>query len=281
MTGSGNKRRGQVRHIYYVSDRTAKTAELNGESLLSQFPSLNYQVYRVPFADKRKISALVEAIKSRIESGEEPPLIFSTLVDERMRNLLASSGAFMFDIFGDFITGLEKALGSSSNHRIGVAHEDFEERESSDYQRRFQALDFTLSHDDGLHPRHYDQAEVIVVGVSRSAKTPVCLYLAMNFFVRAANFPLAGDDLENETLPDFLRNKREKVVGLHISPERLRAIREKRRPGSEYSSLRNCRRETRLADEIFRLSKIPVYDSSTTSVEEIAVAIVRDLKLLV
>jgi len=269
-----------VRHIYYISDRTGKTSELLGESLLSQFPSLPHEATRLAFAGMDDIERLRREIDMRIERGEEPPIIFSTLVDGDLRQCLKDSGAVMFDIYDSYLKKLQDAFHSRPRFRVGVAHEAFEERESSEYQRRAAALDFTLAHDDGLHPGHYDKADVIVVGVSRSAKTPVCLYLAMNFFVKAANFPLAGEYLDNETLPAFLRSKKERVAGLHISPERLHAIREKRRPGSKYSSLLNCRQEVRRADEIFRLDKIPVYDSSTTSIEEISVAIVRDFNLL-
>ena len=266
--------------VYYVSDRTSRTAELNGESLLSQFPGFHYETRRFAFMDENRIGKLVRVIKRHVGKGEEPPIIFSTLVRPELRRLLRESGAPIIDLYESFLPTLEKILHRSTSSRVGVSHEDFELREASNYQRRSQALDFSLAHDDGLRPDHYDRADVIVVGVSRSAKTPVCLYLAMNFSVRAANFPLTGEDLDREQLPPFLQERRDRVVGLHIDPQRLHAIRQKRRPDSPYASLATCRREVRRADEIFKISGVPVYDISTTSVEEIAVEIVRKMDLL-
>jgi [pyruvate, water dikinase]-phosphate phosphotransferase / [pyruvate, water dikinase] kinase len=270
-----------VRSVYYVSDRTARTAELNAESLLSQFPNFRYETHRFAFMDNEdKMRKLVRTIKQQIEKGEEPPVIFSTLVQTNLRQILATGGAPIIDLYETFLSPLKEILHSPTALRVGVTHEDFELREASDYQRRSKALDFTLAHDDGLRPTHYDEADVIIVGVSRSAKTPVCLYLAMNFFVRAANFPLTGEDLDGEQLPSFLRDKKDKIVGLHIDPQRLATIRQKRRPDSPYASLQTCRQEVRRADEIFKISGVPIYDSSTTSVEEIAVDIVKQMDLL-
>ena len=278
---SADRENKTLRRVYYVSDRTARTAELNGESLLSQFPGFQYQTSRFAFMDnEEKVSRLASDIKRQIKTGEEPPVIFSTLVEPRLRHLLAKSGAPIIDLYETFMSPLKQIIHSPNASRVGVAHEDFELQEASDYQRRTKALDFTLAHDDGLRPNHYDEADVIVVGVSRSAKTPICLYLAMHFFVRAANFPLTGEDLDGEQLPPFLRDKKDRVVGLHINPERLHAIRQKRRPDSPYASLQTCRQEVRRADEIFKISGVPIYDTSTTSVEEIAVQIVRKMDLL-
>jgi regulator of PEP synthase PpsR (kinase-PPPase family) len=276
LGGSKSRRR-----IYYVSDRTARTAELNGESLLSQFPHFEYQTHRFAFIDNEaKVNKLVFTIKQHINEGEEPPVIFSTLVEPRLRELLSTSGAAIIDLYDTFLSPLKKILHSSVSTRVGASHEGFELREASDYQRRSKALDFTLAHDDGLRPHHYDEADVIIVGVSRSAKTPICLYLAMHFFVRAANFPLTGEDLAGEQLPPFLRDKKNKIIGLHINPERLHAIRQKRRPDSPYAALQNCRQEVRRADEMFKISGVPIYDISTTSVEEIAVQILKKMDLL-
>ncbi len=271
----------KLRRVYYVSDRTGRTAELNGESLLSQFPDFHYQTFRFAFMDSEpKIKQLAGQIAQVIKAGEEPPVIFSTLVDPDLRGALAICGAPIIDLYEKFLSPLKRILDSPNALKVGASHEGFELPEASDYQRRSKALEFSLTHDDGLRPSHYDKADVIVVGVSRSAKTPICLYLAMHFFVRAANFPLAGEDLENELLPVFLRDKKDKVVGLHINPERLHEIRQKRRPDSPYASLQNCRNEVRRANEIFKISGVPIYDTSTTSVEEIAVQIVKSMDLL-
>ncbi len=278
---SGTSDKPNLRQVYYVSDRTGRTAELNGESLMSQFPGIQYQTHRFAFMDNEdKVQELASDIARNIEQGEEPPVIFSTLVETPLRDLLAASGAPVIDLYETFLSPLKKILHSPNATKVGAGHQGFELREASDYQRRTKALDFSLAHDDGLRPNHYDNADVIVVGVSRSAKTPICLYLAMHFFVRAANFPLTGEDLDGEQLPSFLRDKKERVVGLHINPERLHAIRQKRRPDSPYSALQTCRQEVRRADEIFKLSGVPIYDTSTTSVEEIAVQIVKKMDLL-
>ncbi|HFB98294.1 MAG TPA: hypothetical protein ENJ62_04065, partial [Bryobacterales bacterium] len=138
------------------------------------------------------------------------------------------------------------------------------------YQRRIEAIEFALAHDDGVRVRDYDRADLIVIGVSRCGKTPTCLYLAMNFSLKACNYPLTGEELERETLPAPLEPWREKIVGLTIDPRMLSEIRHKRRSSEDYASLATCRREVRAAEHIFAHNGIPVFDSTATSIEDLA-----------
>jgi regulator of PEP synthase PpsR (kinase-PPPase family) len=184
--------------------------------------------------------------------------------------VLAESGALILDVFAPFISPLEQELGQARQPRVGQAHAlvDFDA-----YERRMDATNFALTHDDGTD-LDYDEADVLLVGVSRSGKTPTCLYLALHYSIRAANYPLTPEDLEADRLPEKLRRHRRKLFGLTIDPARLQKIREERKPGSRYATLDVCRREVAIAEAMFRREQIPVLSTTHTSIEEIASKIV-------
>ncbi len=138
------------------------------------------------------------------------------------------------------------------------------------YMKRIEATNFALANDDGAVTRNYDMADVILVGVSRSGKTPTCLYLALQYGVYAANFPLTDEELDQGTLPEFLLKQREKLYGLTIAPTRLRQIRKERRPLGKYSSTQQVRYELREAEKIFKKYNIPFVDTTEFSIEEIS-----------
>ena len=135
----------------------------------------------------------------------------------------------MMDVFQTFLNPLEKALGTESAYSVGNSHAV---RPDRGYDARIDAVNFALDNDDGARIRYYDQADIIVVGVSRCGKTPTCLYLAMQFGLKAANYPLTEEDLDSPQLPSLLKKHKSKLFGLTIDPIRLQAIREQRRPGS-------------------------------------------------
>ena len=263
------------RSVFYVSDRTGKTANYIGQSLLAQFDSIEYEHNTYAFVNSKSDAKWVaEQIKLNAEASGLQPLVFSTLVDAQIEQYIRETKACVISLFTSFTKPLEKSLGVSSSHSIGKAHEEYDH---TNYEKGIDAIDFTFKNDDGTRTNEYDQADVILVGVSRCAKTPTCLYLAMHFAIKAANYPLTEDDLTGEQLPAFLLPYVDKIVGLSIRPDQLSAIREKRRPKSAYASLKKCRQEVKQAEHIMRNHELSIFDSTSMSIEEIAVNIVKDL----
>ncbi len=273
------KRSRVFRPVFFVSDRTGKTAESIGQSLLTQFEGFEFGYFYFPFISTEEEAQLVaEEIVKATGKYRVQPLVFSTLVGERMQDIIAGSNACVIDLFKTFIVPLEESLEIQSSHNMGMTHEGYGEAQ---YHRRVDAIDFTIKNDDGISINDYSNAEVILVGVSRCAKTPTCLYLSMHYSIKAANYPLTMDDLDHEYLPEFLRKEKEKLMGLTIKPEQLSEIRQKRRPGTEYASIENCIKEVAKAEKIFRDNHIPVVESTLTSIEEISVRIVKAKRLMI
>lgn len=264
---------GMERQVFFVSDRTGITAETLGETLLTQFPGLDLRRTSLPFIDSREKA---EAAAARIARSEREdglaPLVFSTLTDPTAQRIIAASTRHVFDLFGTFGQPMEQALGQPSSHTAGRMHGI---RDASSYEQRIDALHFSLDNDDGMRPRELGNADLVLVGVSRSGKTPTCLYLALRYHVRAGNYPLTEEDLTYGELPGALRACRDKLQGLTIQPERLNRIREERRPGSPYASLSRCRTEVSQAEALFRTHGIPVLDVSSMSIEEIAATLAQ------
>ncbi|MFN3842530.1 posphoenolpyruvate synthetase regulatory kinase/phosphorylase PpsR [Rehaibacterium terrae] len=263
-----------MRPVFYVSDGTGITAETIGHSLLTQFEGVEFDTRRIPFVDSLdKARAAARTIREAGERVGKQPIIVNTVVDSQLIEALAESGALMLDVFTPFIQPLEKILGVKRQPRVGHAHGmvDF-----AAYERRIDATNYALSHDDGIDV-HYDDADLILVGVSRSGKTPTCLYMALHYGVRAANYPLTPDDLEESELPKRLRPHRKKLFGLTIDPVRLQQIRQERKPDSRYATLEQCRREVAAAERLFRQEGIPALSTTHTSIEEIASKVLASL----
>jgi regulator of PEP synthase PpsR (kinase-PPPase family) len=256
-----------ARPVFYVSDGTGITAETIGHSLLTQFNGVEFDTRRIAFVDsvEKAESAVAEIQRAGTASGQRP-VVVNTVVDPELNRLLAESGALMLDVFAPFISPLEQELGVPREARVGHAHGmvDF-----AAYEQRINATNYALSHDDGMDV-HYDDADVILVGVSRSGKTPTCLYMALHYGVKAANYPLTEDDLDAAELPKRLRAHRRKLFGLTIDPVRLQQIRAERKPNSRYATLETCRSEVAAAEALFRQEAIPALSTTHTSIEEIA-----------
>jgi len=264
------------RTVFFVSDGTAITAETFGHSLLTQFSAVDFREIRLPFVDTRdKARDAVSLIDRAAEADGTRPLVFSTIVDIGIGGELTSAKAHVFDMFATFMTPLEKVLGVDSSPKVGQAHGM---GNSHAYEDRMEATNYALTHDDGISKK-LDQAGVILVGVSRSGKTPTCLYMALHYGVKAANYPLTEEDLEQPRLPQFLRTHQAKLVGLTINPERLARIREVRRPESRYASIKQCRYEVDAAEAMFRTEKVPVLSTTGSSIEELASRILLELRL--
>jgi regulator of PEP synthase PpsR (kinase-PPPase family) len=266
-----------IRRVFYVSDRTGITAETLGRSLLTQFPDTEFRITHVPFVINQVAAEMAAAtIRGAREQDGVSPLVFSTLTDPATQFVIASCNEYVFDLFGTFIEPLEDALGAESSHTAGRMHGIVN---VGDYERRLRALNFTLSHDDGLSTRDIGGSDVVLVGVSRCGKTPTCLYLAMHYSLPVANYPLTDDDFGQPRLPKILENCRDKLYGLTIVPEQLSRIRRERRPDGNYSKLAQCRAEVAQAEALFKHEGIPFLDTTTISIEEIAATIVRDMDL--
>jgi regulator of PEP synthase PpsR (kinase-PPPase family) len=255
------------RLVFYISDGTGITAETIGHSLLTQFEGVRFDTQRLSFVDSvDKAREAARQVRAAGEARGYRPIIISSIVDEALTTTLAESGALVLDVFGPFIGRLEAELGKQREHHVGHAHGmvDF-----AAYEQRINATNYALTHDDGGNV-NYDDADLILVGVSRSGKTPTCLYLALHYGVRAANYPLTEDDLEGKDLPKRLRAHRRKLYGLTIDPVRLRQIRQERKPDSRYATIEQCRFEVAAAEALLRAERIPMLSTTHTSIEEIA-----------
>jgi regulator of PEP synthase PpsR (kinase-PPPase family) len=264
------------RTAFFVSDGTGITAETFGHSILSQFEGLRLRQVRLPFIDElTKAEDAVERINQQGIVDGNRPIVFSTLVNPRINSIVRTANAMFMDLIAAFVEPLEAEFGVKSTHTIGRFHSV---AESDTYKKRIEAIHFAMSHDDGQMHKELDQSDVILVGVSRSGKTPTSLYLAVQHGVKAANYPLIPDDFDRGKLPAELYRYKSKLFGLTISPERLSEVRNERRPGSRYASLETCRTEVNQAEAMMRRENIPWLSSTTKSIEEIATTVMTLLE---
>ncbi len=252
------------RHVYFVSDHTGVTAEVVGQSLLARFDHVEFETATRPFVSTVARAREVVGEFARLPA---PPIVFTTLTDPEVRAVIAAAARVHFDLFEPYIARLEEALGQPAEPVVGAAHSI---RDLARYQARIDAVEFSLNTDDGANVRRYANAEVIMVGVSRVGKSPTCLYLAMNYGVRASNFPLVEEDLETEALPQAIAPYRDKLFGLTIDPRRLHELRTKRSPGTSYAAPERCEFEVTRAERLFRRNSVPFLETTNVSVEELA-----------
>lgn len=256
-----------VRPVFYVSDGTGITAETMGHSLLTQFPGVRGVSDRLPFVDTpEKARHALSQISAAGRHHGSRPIVIASFADPALTTILGEEGALVFNVFEPFLSTLEAEFGTSRQPRVGQAHGlvDFDS-----YHRRINAMNYALNHDDGIM-LDYREADLVLVGVSRAGKTPTCIYMALHYGIRAANYPLTEEDLERDTLPTRLKPHRNKLFGLTIDPERLHQIRSERRPDSRYASAETCRREVAAAEALFRAERIPSLSTTHASIEEIA-----------
>jgi regulator of PEP synthase PpsR (kinase-PPPase family) len=265
------------RTVFYVSDGTGITAETLGHSIMTQFAGLRLRKETIPFIDSpdKAREAVVRISEAGRRDGKRP-IVFSTLVDPAVNAQLKHADALILDLFESFVVPLEQELDIPSSHSIGRSHNI---ADSENYQRRIEAINFALAHDDGQSAKGLATADVILVGVSRSGKTPTSLYLAMQYGIKAANYPLIPEDFERGELPSALPQHRSKIFGLSIAPERLAEVRHERRPNSRYASIDNCRHEVVAAEQMMRREGIRWLSSTTKSIEEIAATILQEVGL--
>ena len=234
------------RQVFYISDRTGLTAENIGEALLNQFGNVEFKRHVYPFIDTpEKALAVVDEVNKTAEQFGDRPIAFVSVVNDEIREIIKKANAFHINFF----------------------------------EARMEAVNFSLNHDDGVSDKNLQEADVILMGVSRSGKTPTCLYLALQYGIRAANYPLIPDDLESTDLPRMVKPYKDKLFGLTIQPERLQAIRQERRPNSTYAKIDTCRSEIADAQNMFKRHGVPFTNTTDKSVEELAVHILQACKL--
>lgn len=260
------------RHVFYISDGTAITSEVLGHAVMSQFP-VAVNGITLPFVENEERAW---AVKARIDAIYQQtgvrPLVFYSIVLADIRAIILQSEGFCQDIVQALVAPLQQELKLAPTPAAHRAH-GLNPGNLGKYDARIAAVDYTLAHDDGVSLRNLDQAQVILLGVSRCGKTPTCLYLAMQFGIRAANYPFTADDMDNLGLPAALKSLRHKLFGLTINSERLAAIRDERRENSHYASLRQCRMEVAEVEALYRKNQIPSLNTTNYSVEEIATKI--------
>jgi regulator of PEP synthase PpsR (kinase-PPPase family) len=257
-----------LRKVFYISDGTAITAEILGHAVLSQF-DIDFEQITIPFVETiDKASEVAQQVNNSFYD-DKPPLVFHSIVDPEIRDIIDNSSGITYDFLNTFVAPLENQLGvkaSPKTHRThGIANEA--------YSARIDAINYSLENDDGISLRHLDNAELILVGVSRCGKTPSSLYLAMQFGIATANYPFICEDMEDLKLPKELKKNKSKIFGLTIDPFRLHEIRTQRRADSKYASLRQCRAEVKEVEMLYRRERIPFIDTTKHSVEEITAKI--------
>jgi regulator of PEP synthase PpsR (kinase-PPPase family) len=256
----------QKRMVYFISDGTGITAETLGHSLLSQFSSITFVFHTLSFIDTIEKSEEIIFLLSQIPKNEKP-IVITSIVNTDIRKKLKQANAFFIDIYDTFLSSLENELHLPSENVMGQSHGILD---TTEYNERIEAVNFSLAFDDGSKSEHYEQADIILVGVSRSGKTPTCLYLALQYGIRAANYPFTPEDLDAVTLPKSLKQHKKKLIGLTIQPERLSQLRQARKPNSSYAELYQCKKEIKTLEAIYQTLHIPYLNSTSLSIEELS-----------
>ncbi|OWS70885.1 pyruvate, water dikinase regulatory protein [Polynucleobacter campilacus] len=265
----------ETRIVFIVSDGTGITAENFSQSILAQFEA-TFKHIRIPFVDSvDKAHEAVSNINQAFEKYRVQPIVFTTLVNPELNHIVSKANGLILDMFQTFVAPLEDALGMKSTHAMNRLHHN---ADTEAYKNRIEAINYSLAHDDGQSNQNLIEADVILVGISRVGKTPTSLYLAMQYGLKAANYPLIPEDFERGQLPKDLMPYRQKIFGLMIDAERLSEIRNERRPGSNYAKLENCRYEINEATAMMKKQSIPWVLTTSKSIEEIATTVLQAMK---
>jgi regulator of PEP synthase PpsR (kinase-PPPase family) len=265
----------ETRIVFIVSDGTGITAENFSQSILAQFEA-TFKHIRIPFVDSvDKAHEAVSNINQALNKYSVQPIVFTTLVNPELNHIVSKANGLILDMFQTFVAPLEAALGMKSTHAMNRLHHN---ADTEAYKNRIEAINYSLAHDDGQSNQNLGEADVILVGISRVGKTPTSLYLAMQYGLKAANYPLIPEDFERGQLPKDLIPYRQKIFGLMIDAERLSEIRNERRPGSNYAKLENCRYEINEATAMMKKQSIPWVLTTSKSIEEIATTVLQAMK---
>jgi len=264
-----------IRSVFFISDGTGITAKTLGQALLTQFEGIEFDFHMIPYVNNlEKAENVVKSIEEAFIKTKQPPIVFATFINDAIGNKIQASPCLLIDFMQSFISPLENILEQKSSHTIGKSHSL---GNYQNYKNRIDAVDFSLSTDDGHRLSQYGNADLILVGVSRCGKTPTSLYLALQFGIFTANYPLTEEDLQLPILPKALQAHKNKLFGLTIDPERLSAIRNERRPNSEYASINTCKQEVCKVEKLFESETIRYLNSTSLSIEEISTRILSEM----
>jgi len=264
------------RTAFFVSESTGITAETLGHSLLSQFDTVDFEQIYMPYINTiLRAKALTVRMQEAADRDGDRPLVFGTMLNTEIRDVIKSGNCFYIELFEGFVEPLSEELGIAPSRQSGRSHAI---TKPSYYTKRIEAINFAMNNDDGVRPDNFPQSDVVITGVSRSGKTPTCLYLAMHYGLRSANYPITEEDFEVGDLPKEVSAVKDKLFALTIDPQRLQMIREERLAGSEYASLKRCQADIRQAQGMFKRLGVPVMNTTNQSIEEISTRILRALK---
>jgi [pyruvate, water dikinase]-phosphate phosphotransferase / [pyruvate, water dikinase] kinase len=256
------------RKAFFISDGTGITAETLGRSLLTQFEAVGFEFVTVPYVNNAtKARELQNTITQSYEESKIKPLVFATIVNPAISNILRNDKCLFIDFFSTFLDPLKKELGQQPEKAVGKFHSA---KNYDTYMLRIDAINYSLASDDGSNIKDYTNADIILIGVSRSGKTPTSLYLALQFGIFAANYPITEEDFAQRKLPPVLIPFKKKLFGLIIDPARLHQIREARLPNSKYASIAQCRTEINQIKALLQKENILFLDTTQRSIEELA-----------
>jgi regulator of PEP synthase PpsR (kinase-PPPase family) len=264
------------RTVFFVSESTGITAETVGHSLLSQFDTIDFEQVYMPYINTDlRARALNERMQEAADRDGVRPICFATMLNREIAEILKQGNCFYMELFECFVDPLADELGVPPSRKSGRSHAI---TKPSSYTKRIEAINFAMANDDGVRPDNFHRADVVLIGVSRAGKTPTCLYLAMHYGLHSANYPVTEEDFERGDVPQLVWDCRHKLFALTIDPQRLNLIREERRPGSDYASLKRCQDDVRRASQLYKRLGIPVLNTTSQSIEEISTQILRALK---
>ena len=260
--------------VYYLSESTGILAEDMGKSLICQFPEISFNMEKIPFI--REIGDAHKAIEHIMsKSAGRYPLVFSTIMNKDLIAILDIPEIEFFSICDEYLGRLENVLEAKPIRISGTARH----LDDTTMEDRVSAIQYCIAHDDGSLMKDYDEAEVILLGVSRSGKTPISVYLATQMGIKAANYPLVAEDLNAYRLPPPIVRNKDRAIGLSIDPKTLSFVREKRYKGSKYAKINTCTEELNKANQIFLQYDIPIIVSDGRSIEETATQVAQLLSL--
>jgi len=260
--------------VFFLSDSTGISAETMGNAILIQFPFLRFERRLIPFITSVQEARKVVAVLDEAMKGPMTPLAFTTAAVDEIRAELHNSQCPIIDFFDIHMSRVESILQARGERVASQLHGVGDIRR---YNARMAAVEYAIEHDDGQSLRALDKADVILVAPSRCGKTPTTMYLALQHGLFVANYPLVDEDLGTTELPRPLRNLGSRCFGITTTPDRLRQVRQERRPNSRYASLQQCAWELRRAEQLFAAQNLPAINSATKSVEEMSAVILQNL----
>jgi len=259
--------------IYLISDSTGETLDRIFLALKAQFKNIEYKVHSYSFTrTENQILKILEDAKKN-----ENSVILYTIVDNNLAKYLANVSDEKkipcFGVLGNLILNFSKILNQKASHEPSGQH-----ALNDEYYERIEAIQFTMSHDDGNLVNDIDKSDIILVGVSRTSKTPTSIYLANKGF-KTSNIPLVNE----KSLPKKLRDNPQLtcVIGLNTEPERLVDLRKNRMnslketENIKYTNIENIKKEIEDAKKTFRKYRWPSIDVTRKSVEETAASIIK------